>query len=82
MDLYTAILGGEVKIPTITGGSVLLTIPPETQNGRTFRLQGQGIPSLSRPERRGDLYVKVRVALPRRLSKREKDLFRELASIR
>ncbi len=82
VDLYTAILGGEVKIPTITGGSVLLTIPAETQNGRTFRLQGQGMPSLSPPERRGDLYVKVKVALPRRLSRKEQELFRELASIR
>jgi curved DNA-binding protein len=82
VDLYTALLGGEVAIPSITGKSVLLAIPPETQNGRTFRLRGQGMPSLSHPERRGDLYVKARVTLPRQLSEREQELFRELASIR
>jgi len=81
VDLYVAILGGEVRVPTLSG-AVLLKIPPETQSGRTFRLQGQGMPHLRNPSRRGDLYVKVKVVLPQNLSPRERELFRELARLR
>ena len=81
VDLYTSILGGEVRVPTISS-SVMLAIPPETQNGRTFRLKGQGMPSLSQPKRRGNLYAKVKVVLPTHLSPKEKGLFEELAKIR
>ncbi len=81
VSLYTAVLGGEVKVPT-PGGDVLLTIPPETQGGRTFRLRGKGMPNLRNPKRRGDLYAKLKVQTPQKLSKREKELFRELASLR
>jgi curved DNA-binding protein len=81
VDLYTAVLGGEVRVPTLDG-AVALRIPPETQSGRTFRLQGLGMPHLHAPGQRGDLYVKVRVVLPQGLSEKEKDLFRELARLR
>jgi curved DNA-binding protein len=81
VDLYTALLGGEVRVPTLEG-HVALRIPPETQAGRTFRLKGLGMPSLKNPSQRGDLYVKVRVKLPENLSEREKSLFRELANLR
>jgi curved DNA-binding protein len=64
--LRDALLGGEVYVPTLTG-KVALSIPPETQNGRTFRLAGQGLPRF-RGEGRGDLYAKVRVVLPTSLS--------------
>lgn len=62
VTLAEALLGAEVPVPTITG-RVLLRIPSETQNGRAFRLAGQGMPRF-RGEGRGDLYVKVRVVLP------------------
>ncbi|MGQ9518452.1 MAG: DnaJ C-terminal domain-containing protein, partial [Anaerolineae bacterium] len=81
VDLYTALLGGEVRVPTLEG-QVALRIPPETQAGRTFRLKGLGMPSLQNPSHKGDLYVKVRVKLPEKLSDREKSLFRELANLR
>jgi curved DNA-binding protein len=81
VDLYTALLGGEVRVPTLES-AVQLRIPPETQAGRTFRLREQGMPSLRDPARRGDLYAKVKIALPQRLGKREKELFRELAALR
>lgn len=81
VDLYTSILGGEVRVPTIKG-NVMLTIPPETQNDRTFRLKGQGMRSLSQPNRRGDIYAKVKVVLPTHLSPEEKGLFEELSKIR
>ena len=81
VDLYTAVLGGSVSVPTLKG-SLTLKIPPETQNGRTFRLKGQGMPSLGSKDAYGDLLVKVQVKLPQDLSEKEKDLFKELAHLR
>jgi len=81
VSLYTAVLGGEVKAPT-PGGDVLLNIPPETQGDRTFRLRGKGMPNLRNPQKHGDLYARLRVQVPQKLSKQEKELFRELASLR
>lgn len=66
VTLQEALMGAEVPVQTLTG-RVLLRIPPETQNGRTFRLAGQGLPRF-RAEGRGDLLVKVRVVLPSGLS--------------
>ncbi len=81
VDLYTAILGGEVRVPTLKGGA-MLKIPPETQSGKTFRLKGQGMPHLKDAQRRGDLHAKVRVKVPQKLTDKEKELFRQLASMR
>ncbi len=65
ISLREALLGGEVPVSTLKG-RILLTIPSGTQNGRTFRLTGQGMPRL-KGEGLGDLYVKVRVVLPAHL---------------
>lgn len=81
VDLYTAVLGGEVQVPTLER-SVMLTIPPETSNGRTFRLRGLGMPNLRNPDRRGDLYATVDVQLPKKLTEKEKQLFRQLRDMR
>lgn len=66
LTLEEALLGADVPVPTLKG-RVLLTVPPGTQNGRTFRLAGQGMPRL-KGTGFGDLYVKVRVVLPAALS--------------
>jgi len=81
IDLYTAVLGGEALIPTLDG-TLSLKIPPETQDGRTFKLRGQGMPQLRDPQTRGDLLVKVHVRIPQNLSPDEKKLFAELARLR
>jgi len=81
VDLYTAVLGGEVRVPTLKGGA-MLRIPPETQGGKTFRLKGQGMPHLKDAEKHGDLYAKVSVQVPEKLSDTERQLFRELANMR
>ncbi len=78
--LSDAMLGGEVEIPTLKG-KLALKIPPETQNGRVFRLAGQGMPRMG-DTKRGDLFAKVRVVLPTKLTEREKELFRELRKLR
>ena len=66
LTLREALLGAEVQVQTLTG-RVMLRIPPETQNGRVFRLYGKGLPKF-RGEGRGNLYVKTRVVLPTGLS--------------
>jgi DnaJ-class molecular chaperone len=82
VPLATAALGGEVVVPTPTG-KVALTIPPETQIGRTFRLRGQGMPHLKGPKgKRGDLLARVRIVLPTGLTPRERELFEELRRLR
>jgi len=81
VDLYTAVLGGEVRVPTLDGG-VMLTIPAETSGGQVLRLRGKGMPKLRSPQQQGDLYVTVRIQIPRDLTAREKDLFSQLARLR
>jgi DnaJ-class molecular chaperone len=80
ISLADAILGGEAEVPAIKG-KLALKIPPETQNGRVFRLAGQGMPHLNKPGK-GDLLAKVNVVLPTKLSQREKEIFKELRDIR
>jgi DnaJ-class molecular chaperone len=81
VDLYTALLGGEVQVPTLER-PVALKIPAGTQNGKTFRLRGLGMPHLRNPDQRGDLLAVVDVRLPARLSERERQLFEELRQLR
>lgn len=80
VPLYDALLGGEVVVPTLKG-KVALNLPPETQNGQTFRLAGQGMPSINSPGARGDLYATVKVVLPSGLSQEERKLLMQLKDL-
>jgi molecular chaperone DnaJ len=73
-----AVLGDEVEVDTLNGRAKL-KIPPGTQTDTTFRLRGEGIPSL-RSRGRGDMHVKVIVKVPQRLSEKQKKLYQELAA--
>lgn len=81
IDLYTAILGGEVTIETLSG-KVKLKVAPETQPGAKIRLKGKGFPVHKKDGEFGDLYVTYQVQLPSNLSEREKELFRELVNLK
>jgi DnaJ-class molecular chaperone len=82
LPLTVAMLGGEAEVGTLDG-SVLLNIPPGTQNGRVFRLGGKGMPLLNASEdQRGDLFARVRVVLPEGLSDEERELVRRLHELR
>ena len=81
VDLYTAILGGTVEVKTVKG-SLKLKIPPETQNGKTFRLRNQGMPKRGQKDEFGDLYATIKINLPQNLSHEERALFGELQSLR
>ncbi|UWX60942.1 J domain-containing protein [Chryseobacterium oranimense] len=77
IDLYTAVLGGDVKVNTLDG-SVNLKVKPETQNGTTVRLKGKGFPVYKKEGQSGDLFVTYEVKLPTGLTDRQKELFEQL----
>ena len=81
IDLYTAVLGGETIIETLSG-KIKMKIKEGTQNGTTLRLKGKGFPVYKKQGRFGDLYVKINVVLPVNLSSEEKELFKKLAQLR
>lgn len=78
VELVTAMLGGQAAVPILDGRKLALSIPPETQNGTTFRLASKGMPRL-RNEGHGNLYARVKVMLPMHLSSEERTLFEQLA---
>ncbi len=78
IDLYTAVLGGQSSVGTLSG-NVMLKIPAGTQPGQTFRLAGRGMPHLRSPQSFGDLYAKVKVKLPKNLSQKQRELFEQLS---
>ena len=80
VPLTLAALGGEVLVPSFKG-KLALKVPPETQNGRAFRLAGKGMPHLG-DSAHGDLLAKVNVVLPTKLSEEEKKLFERLSQLR
>ena len=78
VDLFTAVLGGEVSVETLSG-SVHLSIPGGTQPEQLIRLAGRGMPHLKNPAQHGDLFARVKVKIPRQLSPRQRELFQQLA---
>lgn len=82
ISLYTAILGGEIIVASPKGSKFALNVPPETQNGKIFRLTNQGMPVLNAPNSRGDMFVKIEVTLPANLSDSERQLFQQLKDLR
>jgi molecular chaperone DnaJ len=80
VPLSTAILGGEVRLPTLDG-NLSLKVPPETQNGKLFRLAGKGMPQLGNANH-GNMFAKVNVVLPTSLTEEERRLFERLRSLR
>ena len=81
LDLYTAILGGEVYVNTFDG-KVKIKVPAETQTGAKVKLKGKGFPVYKKENQFGDLYITYNVKTPTKLSQKEKELFAELAKIR
>jgi curved DNA-binding protein len=81
VDIFTAIAGGEIRIPSLER-PLILTIPPRTNANRSFRLRGKGMPHPGDPNKRGDLFALVRLVLPDQLSDQEVNSIRELASSR
>ncbi|MGV8815035.1 MAG: DnaJ C-terminal domain-containing protein [Gelidibacter sp.] len=81
LDLYTAILGGDVTVDTFDG-KVKLKVKPETQNGTKVKLKGKGFPVYRKEGHFGDLYITYDIVMPTNLSSKEKELFNELKNLK
>jgi len=81
ISISIAVLGGKIEVPTLKG-HVNMTIPPETENEKTFRLKGMGMPDYDYPTTKGDLYVSVFIAVPKNTTAEEKELYKKLAALR
>jgi len=81
VPVTTAVLGGEVDVPTLDGASLRLKIPTATQPGQVLRLKGKGMPGLGRRTTRGDFYATVQVTLPDRLSANAREHYEALAAL-
>jgi curved DNA-binding protein len=80
VPLSTAVLGGEVEVPTLEG-PVGIKVPPGTAPGQTFRLRGHGLPRLEAGGGRGDVLASLGVAIPKKLNSRARELFEELRGL-
>ena len=80
LDLYTAVLGGDITIDTLNG-KVKLKVKPETQNGTKVKLKGKGFPVYKDESRSGDFYITYEVKIPTNLNERQKELFAELSGL-
>ena len=81
LSVFTLILGGEAEVETPTG-KVKLSIPAGTQTDQVFRLAGRGMPHLKNPNTKGDLFVKLKVQVPKYLSSKQRELLEEAARIK
>jgi len=81
LSVFTLILGGDTDVETPTG-KVKLSIPAGTQTDQVFRLAGRGMPHLKNPNTKGDLYVKLKVQIPKYLTSKQRELLEEAAIIK
>jgi curved DNA-binding protein len=81
IDLYTALLGGETTIDTLSG-KVKLKVTPETQPGTKIRLKGKGFPLYKKEGEAGDLYITYEIKLPANLTEEQKALFTQLSKLK
>jgi len=81
VDIFTAILGGEAEVETMTG-KVRLNVPAGTQPEQVFRITGRGMPQLKNSNAKGDLYVRLKVQIPKYLSAKQRELLEEASKIK
>ena len=80
IDLYTAVLGGKASIRTLKG-IIKIDIAKGTDSGKVLRLKGLGMPHYNTPGEFGNMYVKLQITVPKNLSERETELFKQLAQL-
>jgi len=81
VDIFTAILGGEAEVETFEG-KIKLNVPAGTQPEQVFRLAGRGIPHVRNPKEKGDMFVKLKVQVPKYLSSKQRELIEEASKIK
>ena len=72
------VLGGEAQVKTLDGETMALKIPAGTQVGSVLRIPGKGLPKINNPNVRGDMFVRVRIEVPTKVSDMEKELLKKL----
>jgi curved DNA-binding protein len=77
VDMFTALLGGEIEVPTLSR-SVKIKAPAGTQSGQKFRVTGKGMPKLRQKDAYGDLYARVRITVPKNLTLEQRELVEQL----
>lgn len=82
IPFYTAVLGGEQTVDTISGSKIKLKVAPETQNGTRVRVKGKGFPVYKQDDEFGDMYVTYNIVMPKGLTEKEKELFTQLAALK
>ena len=78
IEPWQAVLGGELQVPTLEGNA-RLKLPPATQAGQRFRLRGHGLPTAAGT--RGDLFVVAQIQIPKKLTEREREIWKQLAEL-
>src|SRR5512138_872813 len=81
VSLFTALLGGEAEVETFQG-KIKLSVPAGTQPEQIFRLAGRGMPSVKNAKEKGDLYVRLKVQIPKYLSPKQRELLEEASRIK
>jgi len=81
VNVFTALLGGEAEVETMEG-KIKLNIPAGTQHDQVFRLAGRGMPHLKNPKEKGDLYIKLKIQIPKYLSEKQRELLDEASRIK
>jgi curved DNA-binding protein len=81
VDVFTAILGGEAEVQTMSG-KVRLSIPAGTQPEQVFRISGRGMPQLKNPSVKGDLFVRLKLQIPKYLSPKQRELLEEASKLK
>lgn len=77
IDLFTAVLGGDVQLSTLSG-NLKIKMPAGTQHGKTLRIKGKGMPMYNQPGVFGDLLLHIQVSIPEKLTAEQQELFRQL----
>ena len=81
VSISQATLGTEITVDTMDEKKIKVKVPPSTQNGKILRLRSEGIPFLNSPHRRGDMYIRILVKIPQRLTGKARELLRQFAKI-
>jgi len=81
VPVTTAVLGGDIGVPTLSGSTLRLKVPELTPAGRVFRLRGHGMPTVGKPDQRGELYATVEIQVPPQLSAEQRRLYEELKKL-
>ncbi|MDA3832057.1 MAG: molecular chaperone DnaJ, partial [Spirochaetales bacterium] len=81
ISLTQAALGADIEVNTIDETRIKIKIPLGVQNGKILRLKNRGVPHLHGGDKRGDMYIKLHIEVPKRLSSKAKALMKELADV-